>query len=411
MISGGGKKRNTSGFYVIFVLDLIVTMLCFALSIQLRETMSVEQGVIGDVHSRGYLYLFVLFLLYKLFAGGTKDFFTRGIYAEFVEDLKYTLYMTLGLLLFVFLQGEIRAFSRFIFGLFGILEIVITYASHLIVRHIILGMYKKGEGTTKVLVVTVKDRLQDVLGRLRSEEGWDINVSAAALLGDTNSLFIQETPEGETKETPLEEGVDSLYEIARQMPLDEVLVDLPAYSASEIRKLILSFESMGLVCHYNVDILDVGASERSIEDFAGFSVVSYALKTLDRRQLFLKRLMDICGGFIGIVFTAILTPFIALAIKLNSPGPVFFAQERVGKNGRRFTIYKFRSMYADAEKRKAELADKNQMQGLMFKIEDDPRITKVGKFLRKTSLDEFPQFFNVFAGTMSLVGTRPPTVD
>ena len=102
---------------------------------------------------------------------------------------------------------------------------------------------------------------------------------------------------------------------------------------------------------------------------------------------------------------------IALWIKKDSPGPVFFKQKRVGKNGRYFYIYKFRSMYQDAEKRKKELMSQNEMSGLMFKMKDDPRITKVGKFIRKTSIDELPQFINVFLGDMSLVGTRPPTVN
>ena len=117
------------------------------------------------------------------------------------------------------------------------------------------------------------------------------------------------------------------------------------------------------------------------------------------------------GALVGLTITAVVTPFIALAIKIESPGPVFFAQERIGRNGRRFKIYKFRSMYIDAEERKKELMEKNQMNGLMFKMDDDPRITKVGKFIRKTSIDELPQFYNILVGQMSLVGTRPPTVD
>ena len=114
---------------------------------------------------------------------------------------------------------------------------------------------------------------------------------------------------------------------------------------------------------------------------------------------------------VGLIITAVITPFVALAIRIESPGPIFFAQERVGRNGRRFKIYKFRSMYIDAEERKKELMEKNQMSGLMFKMDDDPRITKVGKFIRKTSIDELPQFYNILIGQMSLVGTRPPTVD
>ena len=100
--------------------------------------------------------------------------------------------------------------------------------------------------------------------------------------------------------------------------------------------------------------------------------------------------------------------FIAPVVKLESPGPLIFKQKRVGKNGRYFYIYKVRSMYQDAEARKAELMEKNEMKGFMFKMTDDPRITKVGKFIRSTSIDELPQFWNVLKGDMSLVGTRPP---
>ena len=103
--------------------------------------------------------------------------------------------------------------------------------------------------------------------------------------------------------------------------------------------------------------------------------------------------------------------FFAPIIKKQSPGPIFFTQTRVGKNGRPFKIYKFRSMYTDAEERKKELMEQNKMQGFMFKMEDDPRIFPIGKVMRKFSIDELPQFWNVLKGEMSLVGTRPPTMD
>ena len=129
------------------------------------------------------------------------------------------------------------------------------------------------------------------------------------------------------------------------------------------------------------------------------------------KKVLVKRLMDIIGGLIGCIITIIVTPFVALAIKVNSRGPVFFSQTRIGRNGRRFKMLKFRSMYIDAEERKKELEKQNEVEGLMFKMENDPRITKVGKFIRKTSIDELPQFFNIVKGDMSLVGTRPPTED
>ena len=139
--------------------------------------------------------------------------------------------------------------------------------------------------------------------------------------------------------------------------------------------------------------------------------MTFSLQYLDYRRVFVKRAVDIVGALVGLLITAVLFPFIALAIKLDSRGPVLFGQIRIGKNGRRIHIYKFRSMYVDAEEQKRKLESQNEMNGPIFKIENDPRITRVGKFLRKTSLDELPQFYNVLRGDMSLVGTRPPTED
>ena len=142
-------------------------------------------------------------------------------------------------------------------------------------------------------------------------------------------------------------------------------------------------------------------------------MVTNYITSASNRQIFLKRLMDICGGIVGCIITLILFLFVAPAIYIKSPGPIFFSQIRVGKNGKKFRIYKFRSMYMDAEERKKELMKQNKVKdGMMFKMDHDPRIIKgVGNFIRKTSIDEFPQFFNVLKGDMSLVGTRPPTVD
>ncbi len=168
---------------------------------------------------------------------------------------------------------------------------------------------------------------------------------------------------------------------------------------------------MGIAVHVNIDYFNNVMAHKTTENLAGFTVLSYEASAFDYRRLFIKRIMDICGAVIGLAITLILTPFITLAIKLDSKGPVFFAQTRVGKNGRYFKLYKFRSMYIDAEARKQELMAQNKMEGPMFKVEQDPRITKVGTILRKTSLDELPQFYNILIGNMSLVGTRPPTVD
>ena len=148
-----------------------------------------------------------------------------------------------------------------------------------------------------------------------------------------------------------------------------------------------------------------------LQKIGKYNAVSFVQKNTPLHMIVIKRVVDIIGAFVGLGITGVVTLLIGPLIKLESPGPLFFSQLRVGRNGRIFKIYKFRSMYADAEERKKELLDQNEMEGFMFKMEHDPRITKIGNFIRRTSIDELPQFWNVLKGDMSLVGTRPPTVD
>jgi exopolysaccharide biosynthesis polyprenyl glycosylphosphotransferase len=135
------------------------------------------------------------------------------------------------------------------------------------------------------------------------------------------------------------------------------------------------------------------------------------VKSLDAQQLFLKRIVDVLGSLLGLFFLFLVFPIVALAIKIESPGPVFFSQQRIGQSGRPFRIWKFRTMHHNADLQKALIEGQNEMKGAIFKLKNDPRVTSIGKFLRKTSLDELPQFWNVLKGDMSLVGTRPPTPD
>ena len=192
-----------------------------------------------------------------------------------------------------------------------------------------------------------------------------------------------------------------------EVVLDEV--EAGQYTITEKNSAIEGFEEMGVVCHLVLDLPEYGDAITSVGKFGSYTVLTYSRFRSSYKKLLIKRAFDILGSLIGLALTGIITVFLAPAIKLDSPGPVFFSQVRVGKNGRRFKIYKFRSMYQDAEERLKDLQSQNEVEGLMFKMENDPRITKVGRFIRKTSLDEFPQFLNILKGDMSLVGTRPPT--
>ncbi|CCH50105.1 sugar transferase [Pseudodesulfovibrio piezophilus] len=202
-------------------------------------------------------------------------------------------------------------------------------------------------------------------------------------------------------------------DIAVEKDIDEVVFALPPSLPFDFQSRLDICKKMGLTCRI-VPAMFTPGEERwgiRIDSIDNVPALSIAGTTINATGLFYKRILDIIGGAAGfLIFCLIYIP-VAIAIRMESPGPILFSQVRVGQNNRKFKLFKFRSMFLDAEARKRELMAHNEMDGHMFKMKNDPRITKVGKFLRKTSLDEFPQFINVMRGEMSLVGTRPPTVD
>jgi exopolysaccharide biosynthesis polyprenyl glycosylphosphotransferase len=206
--------------------------------------------------------------------------------------------------------------------------------------------------------------------------------------------------------------IDNLEEILKDRVIDEVIFALPKDYVGEVEKYVHICEEMGITVRMIVNLYDLKIARTHLSCVGTLPVLTFHSVSLNGFQLLLKRIMDVVGALVGLTIAGIASIFIIPAIKLTSPGPVLFSQDRVGVNGRIFKIYKFRTMHLDAEARKKELMAQNQVSGgLMFKIKSDPRITKIGNFLRKTSLDELPQFINVLKGDMSLVGTRPPTID
>lgn len=194
-------------------------------------------------------------------------------------------------------------------------------------------------------------------------------------------------------------------------PVDEVIFFLSKEHMVQIESIIMDCEKLGITVRMLLDIYDLKLAKTQISYLGQIPLLTFHTVNLNENQRMIKRAMDIAGSLIGLVLTAVLYILLAPLIKLESPGPVLYRQIRVGQNGRRFICYKFRTMFADAEKQRAGLQHLNQMKGALFKVNGDPRITKVGAVLRKLSLDEFPQFYNVLKGEMSLVGTRPPTED
>ena len=206
-------------------------------------------------------------------------------------------------------------------------------------------------------------------------------------------------------ESPVISELESI--IARQ-PIDEVLVALsPNKHGPLVETIIRHREQEGIIVRLRAEMFDLQIARSSVDELEGLPVVTIRSGPDDDWPLLAKRVIDILGSVILLIVLAPLFTLVALLVKLGSPGPIFFAQERIGLNKRRFRIWKFRTMVEGADERQAELEHMNEVGGPVFKIKNDPRITRIGRFLRRFSIDELPQLFNVLKGDMSLVGPRP----
>ncbi len=206
--------------------------------------------------------------------------------------------------------------------------------------------------------------------------------------------------------------VDQLEDLVHKHAVDHIYIMSRVEKYTDIQEIVNTCIDMGITVHVIENKYNVDEAHRYVSSVGTYPVVVYHTVSLNKPELLFKRLVDIGGALFGIILFSPIMLIAAIAIRLESKGPVIFKQKRVGLNGRHFNMYKFRSMCLDAEAKKKDLMTQNEMKDqFMFKMKDDPRITKVGKFIRKTSIDELPQFFNVLLGDMSLVGTRPPTLD
>lgn len=396
-------NKNTPNKYLLLV-DLCGIILSFLLAAWIRfgsiANYWIKGGIFGAAFTIVILLYIVIFYLYDTYS----RIFKRGYIEELIAVIKINGILATSLTAVMYLFQEGATFSRLFFLCFFLLNIMINYTFRQYFKLLLLGVYKKSNSSYKIMVITTSDQVHKVLSKIRSENPWEFQVTSLTIL-DKNLIgkFIDGI---EVKADYL-----TMFDVAKTEVVDGAFIHIPGDSWMNLNldEIVLEFQNMGITVDISINTFGLKIHEKVIREMSGYHVLTFSTRIFDQSQLILKRLIDILGGLVGCILTAILTIFIAPAIYIESPGPIFFSQVRVGKNGRRFRIYKFRSMYPDAEQRKKELMDKNEMKGLMFKIKDDPRITKVGKFLRKTSLDEFPQFLNVLKGDMSLVGTRPPT--
>ena len=306
----------------------------------------------------------------------------------------------------LYLMHRTQELSRTVFVLFLLFNIPLTWIFRTLFKRYMVTVFKKGRYSSRMLLLTTSDRVERVVESLIAYDDWNRILKGIVLLD-------KEGAGGAVCGFPVVADRDSLLDYLVRNDIDEVFIVSPDIRHEPLlQHWMAEMELMGISVDVDIDLFDIRTcGKRTVNQVGKYAVVTFARNIFTPGQMAAKRILDILGSLAGLLILGIAFVFVAPAIKLDSPGPILFGQTRIGKNGRRFTFYKFRSMYQDAEQRKKDLMEENQVKGLMFKMENDPRITRVGRFLRRTSIDELPQFWNVFRGDMSLVGTRPPTVD
>lgn len=347
-----------------------------------------------------------------------QDILRREVYKELVETVKQVCIVMLALIFVLFCMKDTALYSRMILMTTAVFAVIYTFFVRSIWKLWLCRYHKNHKKLPHAVIITTSKEVQECIEDLKKRGVLDVNIRGL--------LIFDKDMKGEVIDgIKVVANRDDICSYAMEHVLDTVFVNVEHHSR-QLNKLLSQLVSMGVTLHINISPFYSNYPNTRIEEFNGYSVVTSSTSTISLGGRFIKRTIDIVGAIVGCILTVLVGIFVAPILYIMDPGPIFFSQTRVGKNGRKFKIYKFRSMYQDAEARKQELLDQNEMEGHMFKMTEDPRIIgshyviKDGKrvfkrgfggFLRATSIDEMPQFFNVLMGDMSLVGTRPPTVE
>lgn len=448
-------KRTNQGWFkhIDFILwDVAALQLAFVLAYSIRHGWML--AYFSEPYRRLAIMYAVVDILIAIMFNTMRNVMKRGFYQEFAHSFKHVIIVLTIIALYMFSLQSGILYSRTVVYFTALFHLIFGYTIRQIWKRIVLW---RGSKKPKVAMILVADEhyVSEIVAKTRptdyfeyrglvlsnrDAEGETIagipvvaNLSNAAdyiCRGWVDEVFVYpshltDISVQQTAELAGVEGFiyDTLnisaitnYEIARK---DENSTET---GTASVATLIEQCRQMAIPVHIRLPLSNIG-SKSFLEKVGSYNVLTTTSYYTSPLQLTLKRMLDITGGIVGSILALLIIAIVGPKIKKESPGPILFKQTRIGLNGRKFTCYKIRSMYMDAEERKAELMKQNRVSdGMMFKMDWDPRIignkivkgkqvTGIGEYIRSRSLDEFPQFFNVLLNDMSLVGTRPPTED
>jgi len=332
--------------------------------------------------------------------GAYKDFRTKSLVKNITTILKVGI-LTVLVFSSIFFILKMKLTSRLYIGTFTVTTVILLIIEKKYSYKFLDKIHEKGYNRINLLIVGTGRRAQEFIKMVKAHSNWGLRI--VGLIDDEHGMFGKEIEGyrvlGRLQDIPF---------ILHRKVIDRVIFVVPRLWLHRMDEVIMACEREGIPTSISMDLYDLRIAHIRQTDFKGFPLLEFETFHAKEWQLFLKRLIDI---LLSLLFIALASPILlitAIAIKLTSKGPVFFSQIRSGVNGRKFTLYKFRSMIVGAEMKKKQLEMVNEMDGPVFKIKHDPRVTRVGKIIRKLSIDELPQLINVLKGDMSIVGPRPP---
>ncbi len=399
------KRQELLFRQTLIACDLAILVLSFVIAYWLRGFVLCAYGTLFPFAH--YLWLLWIILPTWIFLRHQFGLHSSSAYTSFARIMSplFKAHVLGGLILLAMLYlTKSEEVSRSLMQAFIGVSLVGLFLETLGVRAALAHLGNKPRAQhRKVLVIGTNTRAAQYVHLLHVRAHWGAEVIGfLATDGKAHTTFCGHPVFGQ---------LGDLQEVLKTQVVDEVVAMFPWREGLDINSLAMICVERGITLRTLVTVPLFNTGKHHVEDLGtGLYLLSLEMIPHDIFPLVIKRAMDIAGAVAGLFFCSVVYLWYKPKLRRESPGPVFFRQERVGQNGRRFTLYKFRTMYLDAEARLQELRDRNEMTGeCIFKMRDDPRITPTGRVLRYRHLDELPQFWNVLRGDMSLVGTRPPT--
>ena len=383
--------------------DIVIVGVSFLIAMYLRAHLETGSFVL-TAHYRRYLWLiYVVMILWPLMLN------INGIYPT---NRLRTLKRATGIIFESTVQGliivlaflfifKLQVVSRLIMAAFGgIVTCLLILKESLVLWHLQL-LRKSGANIRNVLMVGTINSVRNVVKTI--EENSFLGLKIIGLL-----VPREEVQKKEAWGQEILGSLDEIETVIHNNPVDQVIMTIDRKDYKEVENIIFHCEEEGLEIWITASLFNIKIARLDADELFGIPIFVFRTGPKFSWQIFMKNIFDLVSGLILSILSLPIIAIVALFIKLTSPGPVLFKQERCSIHGRKFTLYKLRTMYIGAEKMQKELEAKNIMKGPIFKLDKDPRITPVGRILRKMSIDEMPQFWNVLKGDMSLVGPRPP---